>query len=445
MSRDAKSSRGVRWPEDQLKAKLVEFGVTESEMVYIYENHIDDGDLTVRKLRPIANDNTSEHEEIAGKVKAMLKSIGELRSKSIFAKGYRAITGSGKEKSKGVEENNVKGEDIVIDDDDDCRDSDEVNSEYPSLDGEGKKSKKKEMVEQQQEGDNIEINNDEEEASLYTVYTVEEWDLFYGSFLCGGDVDDQVEVNAHNIADFDGTDPQLDEAENIAASDAALIERLKILSLDRSRFYLNQDNLTWSSWRSTDGMELYTAPVEGHKGVSIRTTCRVRADKDMLKKIFLNDELITNYDENLAKTETIWSDEEAGVYCKHFYYHPYFPARQRDTVFCSVVDENAENGDILISTVSLPRKMYKDNDYTRAFIKSNSSLISPSSSKFAADEETHCQVTFVNHVDTGGTLPTFLTDTVAPLAVQKSLKRFKKYVEAMDKKGMETSPSLAPV
>lgn len=432
------SKTGVRWSEDVLKTKLEEFGVSESEMAYICSNYIDDGHLTVRKLRPIANDTEIEHKEVADKVKAMLKSIGELRSKSIFAKGYRAITGANKEKSEDANQKERRGIDIGGD----SKEESEASNYSERIERKGGEG----------EDDSIEIDVDEEEASLiYTVYTVEEWDLFYGGFVCGGDVDDQIEADARDVVDFDNTHPRsLDEQKKAAPPDAALVERLKILALDRSRYYLDLDQFKWTTWRPTDnGVELYTTTIAGHKGVVIRTTCRIQADKETLRDIFLTDELTRNYDDNLAKTEVISSDVEAGVYCKHFYYYPYFPARQRDTVFCSVVQESADTGDILISSASFPRKMYKDKNYTRAFIISNSTVISPSSTKFAADSEgsaaqtAHCQVTFLNQVDTGGLVPTFLTDTAAPLATQAAMKKLKNFAEAMEREGRETPLSAS--
>jgi len=162
----------------------------------------------------------------------------------------------------------------------------------------------------------------------------------------------------------------------------------------------------------------------------VKSECVIRASKHEIAKLMQDDSRSAEYDKYVKEYNILYVDEAARQHIRHYTYASVWPTSPRDLAVLSTSSVEAD-GSILISTISVPDHFVPTAaDHVRARVLSSCCLISPrrrspsSQQQVAGDgrekaaqageevteEPEECVVTFVSHINPGGSVPKLLTN-----------------------------------
>ncbi len=175
----------------------------------------------------------------------------------------------------------------------------------------------------------------------------------------------------------------------------------------------------------------------------VKSECIIKANRKHIQQLMLDDARSVEYDKYVRDYSILHADDEARQYVRHYRYSAVWPTSPRDLAVLSTYTHLESDGSILISTISLPDAMVPTSqDHVRAHVLSSCCLIRPlakddavlktsSSIIESADGEADefCLVTFVSHINPGGSLPKSLTNWLGPQNSQNTLRNARDILE----------------
>ena len=167
----------------------------------------------------------------------------------------------------------------------------------------------------------------------------------------------------------------------------------------------------------------------------VRSECVIRARREDIARLMLDDARSVEYDKYVNSYRILFADEATASSVRHYTYDSVWPTSARDLVVLSTRSKQ-KDGSILISTVSLPDRLVPvAADHVRARVLSSCCLITPRPRRQQGqgqeeEEEEECTVTFVSHINPGGSVPKALTNWLGPQNSQNTLRNARDLLEA---------------